>query len=45
MSTKETLERAYGHIPKDLGFTFNIDFPYERPLRYFWIKVKRFFTR
>lgn len=45
MSTKETLEKAYGNLPKEPVFVFNIDFPFERPLRYFWIKVKRFFTR
>ena len=45
MSTKETIERAYGNLPRDPMFTFNLDFPYERPLRYFWYKTKRFFTR
>jgi hypothetical protein len=47
MSHKDTLDRAYGNIPQEVGY--NIDFfnfiPFRRPVRYFWLTriVKKFF--
>ena len=39
MSQKDTLNKAYGNVPKEVGY--NIDFfsfiPFRRPVRYFWL--------
>jgi hypothetical protein len=44
--TEDTLQKAYGGIPKDVGFNINVldFFPY-RPVKYFWVKwiVRKFF--
>jgi len=47
MSTpKETLDKAYGNMPKDIGF--NIDWeilPGWRGFKYYWYKLIRKITR
>lgn len=46
MSQKDTLDRAYGNVPKDLpgSFDFFNFIPY-RPVKYFWLTwiVRKFF--
>jgi hypothetical protein len=47
MTQKETLDKAYGGIPKEIPDPLNFD-PLEdfyRSLRYRWIRFRRFFTR
>jgi len=46
MSQKDTIEKAYGSIPKEVGFNFDFSIlPFRRPVRYFWLTriVKKFF--
>ena len=46
MKTKETFEKAYGHIPKEVTYApiaFHDLLP--RGIRYYWIKFKRWITR
>ena len=47
MSQKDTLDKAYGSIPKEVGFSIELfDFiPFRRPVRYFWLTwvVRKFF--
>ena len=40
MNQKDTIDRAYGGIPREVGFgTEFFDFiPFRRPVRYFWLK-------
>jgi hypothetical protein len=39
MSRKDTLERAYGNVPREIPDPFDIfDWVPSRPIRYFWIK-------
>ena len=46
MSRKEILDRAYGGIPKEPTPWVIFDFPpTPRGVRYYWLKIKRFFTR
>ena len=46
MSQREAiLERAYGNIPKEIGFVFNIEFiPTWRGFKYYFYKLKRKIT-
>jgi hypothetical protein len=37
-TSKETLEKAYGSIPKEVGF--QLEFPI-RGLKYYWLKLIR----
>jgi hypothetical protein len=46
MSQKDTIEKAYGSIPKEVGY--NIEFfeiPTIRGVKYYFHKLVRFFTR
>ena len=47
MSTpKETLDKAYGNMPKEVGFNFDISFvPTWRGIKYYWHKLIRKVTR
>jgi hypothetical protein len=42
----ETLQRAFGHIPKELpGTNFSFDIIPFRGIRYYWLLLVRKFTR
>ena len=41
MNPKETLEKAYGNIPKEVGL--QLEFDIVRGLRYYWLLLKRRF--
>jgi hypothetical protein len=44
--TEEVLQKAYGNVPKEVGFTSNIfDFLELRGVKYYLLRIKRFFTR
>jgi hypothetical protein len=47
MSKREdTLNKAYGNMPREIGFWFDTDWiKTPRGVRYYWIKIKRYFTR
>ena len=46
MSNKNTLEKAYGHIPKDVGFNIDLTWvPTTRGVKYYWLRLVRIFTR
>jgi len=47
MSTpKETLDKAYGNMPKEVGYSFDFDFvPGWRGIKYYWYKLIRKVTR
>ena len=47
MSGKETLDRAYGNIPKEVAGNFDFfDFvPTPRGIKYYWFKLIRKITR
>ena len=47
MSTpKETIDKAYGNMPKEVGFNFDINFvPTWRGIKYYWHKLIRKVTR
>jgi hypothetical protein len=46
MSSKETLDKAYGHVPKEVGYSMSWDFmPSWRGVKYYWHKLIRKVTR
>ena len=46
MSSKETLDKAYGNMPKEVGYNMSWDFiPTLRGVRYYWHKLIRKITR
>lgn len=46
MKSKDTLEKAYGSIPKEIGNPFNLNWiPEVRSAKYYYVKLVRFFTR
>jgi len=46
MSQKETIDRAYGSIPKEVVPTFDLDWiPAIRGIKYYWYTMIRKFTR
>jgi len=47
MSTpKETLDKAYGNVPREVGFNTSWDFiPTWRGVKYYWYKLIRKVTR
>ena len=46
MNSKEVLDRAYSNIPREIGVNYTWEFiPAWRGMRYYYLKVKRFFTR
>jgi hypothetical protein len=46
MTTKETLDKAYGNVPKEVGYNFDLDLvPGWRGIKYYWYKLIRKVTR
>jgi hypothetical protein len=46
MTTKETLDKAYGNVPKEVGYNFDLDLvPRWRSIKYYWYKLIRKVTR
>jgi hypothetical protein len=47
MTRKDTLNKTYGNIPKEVSFAFDIMdcLPTFRGIKYWYILVKRYFTR
>ena len=47
MTQKETIEKAYGNVPREIPDPFDFDIleDFYRGLRYRWHRVRRFFTR
>jgi hypothetical protein len=46
MSRKEVFDKAYGNVPKEVTPWVIFDWPpAPRGVRYYWLKIKRFFTR
>ena len=45
MKSKETFDKAYGHIPKEVNYALNFDDLLPRGIRYYWVKFKRWLTR
>ena len=46
MTTKETLDKAYGNVPKEVGYTMDWNFlPTLRGVKYYWYKLIRKVTR
>ena len=45
MKIKETFDRAYGHIPKEVTYAPSFDGLWPRGLKYYWIKFIRSITR
>ena len=41
MKPDETLQKAYGNVPKEVGFTANFDFITWRGFKYYWYKLLR----
>jgi hypothetical protein len=42
----ETLQRAYGNVPREVGYTFDLDFlPTWRGIKYYWYVLVRKVTR
>ena len=46
MTRKDTFDKAYGNMPKEVGWSIDIfDWAPYRGLRYYWIMLKRKITR
>ncbi len=45
MSTKDTLDKAYGNIPKEPVSFIQFDLPTFRGIKYYWLRLVRLFTR
>jgi hypothetical protein len=46
MSKKgDTLDKAYGNVPKEVGIIFDFDLPGWRGFKYYWYKLIRKITR
>ena len=46
MSQKDTIDRAYGSIPKEVGMSFDLNWlPTYRGFKYYWYKFTRKVTR
>ena len=47
MTQKETLDKAYGNMPKEVGFDFDLFgwLPSWRGIKYYWYKLIRRVTR
>jgi hypothetical protein len=46
MTRKDTLNKAYGNIPKEVGLTDVFDWvPSYRGIKYWYIRAKRLFNR
>jgi len=43
---EDTLNRAYGNVPNEVGYVFDLDFlPGWRGIKYYWYKLIRKVTR
>jgi hypothetical protein len=42
---KDTLDKAYGNVPKEVGFAVDFGLPSWRGLKYYWYKLIRKATR
>jgi len=42
---QDTIDRAYGNMPKEVGITFDFDLPGWRGVKYYWYKLIRKVTR
>jgi len=43
---EDTLNKAYGNVPKEVGFSMSLDFiPTLRGIKYYWHKLIRKVTR
>lgn len=46
MSSKETIDKAYGNMPKEVGINLDINWmPTRRGFKFYWLKLVRAFTR
>ena len=45
MSAKETLAKAYGNVPHDVGLILDLDINVFRGFKYYYLKLIRFITR
>lgn len=45
MKLKDVLEKAYGNVPKEPVIAFEFDLEFCRPIKYYWLRFIRFFTR
>jgi len=46
MSTpKETIDKAYGNMPKEVGYNVDWNIPTWRGIKYYWYKLVRKITR
>jgi hypothetical protein len=46
MSSKDTIEKAYGSVPKEVTESYIWDWiPSGRGFKYYYLKIVRFFTR
>lgn len=45
MKSKETIERAYGHIPNEPVSYIDFDILTFRGIKYYWLRLVRFITR
>ena len=46
MKVNETLNKAYGNVPKEITPTFDLDWvPTWRGVKYYWLVLVRKFTR
>jgi hypothetical protein len=46
MSVKETLDKAYGNVPKEPTISFDTSWiPTVRGFKYYWLKIVRKLTR
>jgi len=44
-SPRETLEKAYGSVPREVGYSVVWDFTPVRGIRYYWHRLIRKITR
>jgi hypothetical protein len=45
VSPKETLQKVYGSVPKEVGFHADWGIPTWRGFKYYWYKITRKVTR
>jgi len=45
MKIKETLDKAYGNVPRETTILFDLSWIPTRSIKYYWIRFKRLFTR
>jgi hypothetical protein len=46
MKVNETINKAYGNVPKEITPYFELDWiPTSRGVKYYWLKLVRKFTR